>query len=574
MTQLADVAAASPGPGHTTTRRDLVRWIGTKNPFYALSAMLVLVGLWTSFGAQARPEQTWALMFGLGGYTLLLAVPASLLVRFARVWDDVRTVLLLVVLMFLATSVTFDESLARNPSQGIACYVIGLAFAIAMSEGILRTIRLTLPTGFRVPYYLFLALFFLYPIGLVPLLASPHSAALQWALFGFSAAAGIIALTLLPAIRRGPDYLRGNGSPWRWPFYPWALFVFLAVAVAARAFLLCWSMQHIERTDPERFIFGPYFLVPFVLGIAVLLLEIGITSRSQRTVVVALSMPILATMMAVIGYRPDALFQGFLAQFREQLGATPLYLTVVATACFFSYAALRRQPLATELLSASLIGLAFVAPSSLDVHHLSAARPWPMLGVATLQLALGLQHRRAWRCLAGVSCLVIAAMVWPSGTGVVAIPYRGPLLFHMAALALLVVGAIFDDAFGRFLRNAGAATLLLTCLVVASGAVGRAYFPSWLLVVYVPVMACVLAGYGMLVQHRMSLAASALAGGAWILALAARGYGALRHVVAGLDFIALGIVLLLVAHAVSLAKAGVLRRPKGSGPGDVGREMG
>mgnify|MGYP000126314188 CR=1 FL=1 len=33
------------------------------------------------------------------------------LVRFGNVWDDVRTVLLLVVLMFLATSVTFDDVL-------------------------------------------------------------------------------------------------------------------------------------------------------------------------------------------------------------------------------------------------------------------------------------------------------------------------------------------------------------------------------------------------------------------------------------------------------------------------------
>ena len=48
---------------------------------------------------------------------------ACLLVRFVGVWDDVRTVLLLVVLMFLATSVTFDEVLARSPARGVACYL-------------------------------------------------------------------------------------------------------------------------------------------------------------------------------------------------------------------------------------------------------------------------------------------------------------------------------------------------------------------------------------------------------------------------------------------------------------------
>jgi hypothetical protein len=59
------------------------------------------------------------------------------------------------------------------------------------------------------------------------------------------------------------------------------LFAFLAFGVAARSFLLCWSMQHVERTDPEQFIFGPYFLVPFLLSVAVLLLEIGLVARAD-----------------------------------------------------------------------------------------------------------------------------------------------------------------------------------------------------------------------------------------------------------------------------------------------------
>ena len=75
--------------------------------------LLVCLGLWVSFGSQADASETWALLFGMAGYTLLLAVTACLLVRFVGVWDDVRTVLLLVVLMFLATSVTFDDILAR-----------------------------------------------------------------------------------------------------------------------------------------------------------------------------------------------------------------------------------------------------------------------------------------------------------------------------------------------------------------------------------------------------------------------------------------------------------------------------
>ncbi len=121
----------------------------------------------------------------MAGYTLLLAVTACLLVRFVGVWDDVRTVLLLVVLMFLAISLTFDEVLARDPDRGVVCYLGGFFFAVAVSEGMLRGMRLTLPPLFRAPYYLTLALFFLYPVAITPLLDSPRSESdLLWALFG------------------------------------------------------------------------------------------------------------------------------------------------------------------------------------------------------------------------------------------------------------------------------------------------------------------------------------------------------------------------------------------------------
>src|SRR5262245_38229260 len=132
MSTFDDVRAASAPPSGGA--RGVVRWVCTKNPFYVLSAGLFLVGLFISFGDPAQLEDTWALMSGLAGYTLLLAVTACLLVRFGRVWDDVRTVLLLVVLMFLATSVTFDQVLVMDPERGRIFYVVGLLLAVAVSE--------------------------------------------------------------------------------------------------------------------------------------------------------------------------------------------------------------------------------------------------------------------------------------------------------------------------------------------------------------------------------------------------------------------------------------------------------
>ena len=74
-----------------------MRRIATSNPFYAISAALVVLGLRASFhlpgAATAYPTLT--LLLSLGGYTLLLAATAAFLVRLGNVWEDVRTLLLL-----------------------------------------------------------------------------------------------------------------------------------------------------------------------------------------------------------------------------------------------------------------------------------------------------------------------------------------------------------------------------------------------------------------------------------------------------------------------------------------------
>jgi hypothetical protein len=289
----------------------------------------------------------------------------------------VRTVLLLVVLMFLATSVTFDELLVMNPARGIPLYLGGLAFAVAVTEGLLRGIRLRLPAGFRVPYYLTLGLFFLYPLALVPVLREPHGEALLWGLFGFSPAAGLVFLTLLPAIRRGRDYLRDNGSPWPWPFYPWSLFVFLAVAVVGRSVLLCWSLHLLDGEGFTQVIFGPYFLVPLGLALTVLVLELGLVSRHRPTQLVALLLPVGLVVLAGIGHRAEPVYREFLDLFTARLGGAPLFLTVLVAAGFYLYAWLRGVPFATRSCSRVRSGYCAATPGGWSPWRASGPRGSP-----------------------------------------------------------------------------------------------------------------------------------------------------------------------------------------------------
>jgi hypothetical protein len=552
MSHPTDVRCAS-APSRAGGARGVIRWVCTSNPFYVLSAALFLAGLRVSFGDQTQEVDTWALMGGLAGYTLLLAVTACLLVRFGNVWDDVRTVLLLVVLMFLATSVTFDDVLVNDPARGLACCLGGLLFAVVVTEGLLRGMRLALPALFRMPYYLVLALFFLYPVALTPLVDDPQSEALMWGLFGFSTAAGLAFLTLLPAVRRGPDYVRDNGSPWRWPLYPWVLFGVLGFAVAGRAFLLCWSMHQLAGSDAGHLVFGPYFLVPFGLAAAILFLEIGIVSHHRGVLAAALAAPLGLVVLALVGHQPDAIYRGFLEVFTARLGGSPLFLTLLAAAAFYAWAALRRVPLATEALTAALAALAVVGPETPGLDELVRPRPEPILTAALLQLGLGLRGRSAPRCLLGTALAAGAALALPDD-----LHLRGLLAFHVALLGILIGGAAFDDDIGKLLRSLGAALVLLACLTLAIDQ--PAVLPPWAAVAYPLVMAGLLVAYGLWLRHRFSHAvalvvlACGIGGACW------RGYRAAREVVAGLDQLCLGLALFGLAVLVSLWKAGALPR--------------
>lgn len=553
MTPFADVRAGG-APG-------LIRWVCTKNPFYVLSAALFLAGLWVSFGDPAKAEDTWAMMSGLAGYTLLLAVTACLLVRFGQVWDDVRTVLLLVVLLFLATSVTFDEVLVLDPARGRTCALVGLLLAVVVTEGVLRGMRLRLPAGFRVPYYLILALFFLYPLALGPLVSEPRSEALMWGLFGFSPAAGLVFLTLLPAVRRGPDYVRANGSPWSWPLYPGTLFAVLAFAVPARAFLLCWSLHLLD--GPARLhssIFGLYFIVPFGLAVALLLLEMGLVSRHRGVVAAALIAPAILAVLALAGHRADPVYQSFLEAFTARLGGSPLFLTLLAAVGYYAWAAARRAPRAFEALTGTLVALAFVGPHTLGLDSLIPPAPAPLLAAGALYLGLGAWRRESWRSLAGAGGLVLAVvLVLPVEPEAVAI--RGLIALHLLLTAVLIVGAVFDDAFARLLRAAGAGLVLLACLaVIVVRLDAPSILPRWEADAYPLILAALLAVYGVLLGHRPSLGMATVVLSCWVAATGWRGYCFLRQLVSGLDYLAVSLAIFALAVLVSVGKSGLLAR--------------
>jgi hypothetical protein len=402
----------------------------------------------------------------------------------------------------------------------------------------------------------------LYPVAIVPIIDQPLSEWLCWALFGFSSAAGLVFLTLIPAIRRGRDYVQDSGSPWRWAWYPWTLFGLLGFAVGARSALLAWSMHHIPSAETEPYIFGPYFLVPFGFAVSMLLLEIALVEGRRGALIVAMLLPALLLLLTVVGHRADPIYQWFLSRFIERLGGTPLYLTLLACGGLYTYAALRRVPAALDGLTVVLGALAFVSPHTLDLDSTVSPRAWPIMIVAVVQSAIGLRRRSAWRSLIGTACAAISVTISlrPIGAG----GHQGPLLFHLALAAVLLIGAAFDDRLGRLLRTTGATMAVAGALVVMTGRLDHAGgAPKWLIEAYPLVVALAIAGYGLVLGHKYSMIASFLILSSWIAVIGCRGYVLLRRGISGLDYIAVGIALLGLAVLTSMAKGGVLQgRPR------------
>jgi hypothetical protein len=540
-------------PERARPARGLVRWLYSSNPFYILSADLVFVGLRMSFGAGGSAPSSSALLLGLAGYTLLMATAACFLIRVGKLWDDLRSLLLLVVMMFLAMALCGDETMAADPRRGAIGCAGGFVFAVVVTEAALRAIGLRLPGWYRGAYYLILAHVFLYPITLVGVLNEPESPQLQWGLFGFSAMAGLVLLPLVPAARGGAGMIAKNGSPWRWPLYPWSLFVVMAAGLGARCYSLCVSFHYVHGS---RTIFGPYFLVPIGLAVSLVWLEIAIAAKRRGVMVAAAAAPLCLACLAMTGHRDQAVYLHFLAMFEESLGGSPAYLTLIAAMLFLAYAAARRVPLAWELLALGLAALAVIGPRTVTFSLPVWPRPLPLVAAGLVLGVVAARRHSSGRAMLAAGLLVAGitrgwAEFWPSAESQL-------VALHLVIGALLAVGALFDDWFADLARAGGA----LLVLVLGAGAAVHA---SWIPVVtpatisaWYPLCAIALAFcYGFWLSDRLYLAIAAVDLAAWLAYSASSLYHRLRLVASGLDQIAWGMVFFLIAMTISLKKAGI-----------------
>jgi len=552
----------------SSVRSPLIRRIYTDNPFYAISAALMAYGVLKAYGElEIGAINCWLMMLVLAGYTSVLAAIAVLIVRFGKVWDDARSVLLIIVMLFLAVSVSADDLFVRMTSReaGILLLFGGYLFSAVVSELVLRGTGIRLGMLYRVPYHMTLVLFYVAPWWCAPQLHPRSYWATEWMLTLFPVAAAFIALCLLPAARRGPSYSAADGPPWQWPAYPWTLFVVLAGAVAIRSFVLCmsfgprgriWTYPPSDKHILFDTIWGPYFLVPLALASLLVMLELGLTSgsrRFQRFVLVAA--PALLLLAVPVGR--GVVFSRFLNAVVDTIGS-PLWLTVWGLIGFYCWAWMRRVPGASIGLSVMCLPLIVIGPRTIDAGSLVGPYPWPALTSAAIFLFDGLRRSSPELC-AAAACLA-AFGLWHLMPESIAFEYRFIICYHVLWLAAVVLGLAYRTLTARAFAVFGALLMPASALAAELWQLPQGADFAWRFS-YVVILAAVGLFVAWAWRQRLYLYASALTVSVALYHVTVLGFRRAVDYVGrpAMNALAWSIGMLLVAFLISSHKAGWLR---------------
>jgi len=558
----------------------LAGYIYRTNPFYLISALLFLCAQTVLFNTHDPWIETYVPMGLIAAYTLIMAGAAILIVRSGQVWDDARSIVLIVVALVVVLSVSFDTkilealdpavALGSEPRAGgllgaVALPALGWLFSVGVCELLCRGLRLRLRRPFKVVCYALLGLFFLYPCCVGYLVAQRTEEAAIRAIGLFPALAGVIYLFLVPAVRRGPAYAAADsGSPWGWPWYPWTLFGVLGLGVCARSYLLTLSFFPGVGFGSYRSMdsgFGLYMLIPFLLAVTILALEHGLRVRSRLLQTLVLFAPLVFFLLA----SPWLSSQGsacvrFASVLTGGQRGSPVLVAFACTFVLYVYSWVRRVKLADfALVTALVVAVMMDAKTGLPAT-MGVARWMPLYALAAIQAWLAYRTRASWWTFLSLLSMVLAVAANAQGTWFVRAHAAVP--FHLVYVGILVIGTLFDDGFARFLRFVGALLMPLLCMgaLFARRAVAPGV-PAWVVPPYVSVLLlAAAAAYFVLASDWYLQAGLACFGliGFRLFVRTCRWLGRLR--MAGMPAMIAAALVLAVALGISLLKGQVVQR--------------
>jgi len=535
----------------------LARLLYTQNPFYLIGTLLVLVGLQQCFGKESTLATSGTLVGMLAGYTLLLAAIATVIIRFGQIWDDARTILLVIVLLFFMLSTSLDFHLLftlEPPTPGSLLLGGGWLFSVVLSELLLRFLRIGLAARYRWPYYLILTLLFGYPVLLAWIDWYGWHAGRSWALLAFPAAGAAALLALLPAARTRARREPASGTPWIWPYYPWSLFVYLTIGLAIRSW---WLTISFEPAKGAEMCFKPYFLFPLVVAWSALIVEMGRARYSLGAMAAGTLLPLAGLLVAFPGPAQNSVEAVFLSRLAA-LGSPP-QLVVWSMLAFYGWAWLRRVPAAEAFLLVLGLFSSLLGRHTVDWHTLTLPQPLAVAAVAGLLIVQAICRESSWRALAAGSLVVVTARFAGARLGGDSLwfwQWHGPLA------AALLLPAVFNDPLAQLLRQAAWRLAPLAALVAAAVyPVALRNLPEGALSGYLAVLLLASVVLWRREQEVAPLAAAGVTLAANLLSHWRPAYLWLSEspLAGGLPWLAGGLGLVLLALTISLLKMGLWR---------------
>ncbi|MBD3672939.1 MAG: hypothetical protein HUJ26_05375 [Planctomycetaceae bacterium] len=538
----------------------VINLLYTHNPFYLLSTCFVIYAIKQAFQPESGDYlDPWLLMASLSGFTLLSAVTAFVVVKFGKVWEDARSIVLILVLMFLAISVSFDELLNLHPEQGLGLLMFGFLFSIVVSEGLLRGLRIRFPAVYRIPFYLTLALFFVFPYYVSPEVTGLGLTPTRWRLLQFPMAAAILTLSLMPAVRFGSQLLKENGTPWKWPYYPWTIFAFLALAVVGRTYYLNISFD--ESFGPLSAMytaFGLYHLIPFALAILVLLLEIALVEKKPGLLKRVMVLVGLLPVMAIPFRMNDPIYALFHARFTQTFGA-PLCLTVYAVGAFYVYAWMRGIKQAEWGLSFALLLGCLIGPETTTLSRIDEVNWMPLAMLGALQTVQTIRLRSSLRGIAATVLMTCVLVILTHRSLDAHLVQTIPP--HLILLGIMFCGFVFQDRAAYFFRKLAAISLPILAVATAWTCQSAGVAEGWL-ALYLVGMTTVPLGIWYVLRDRWYLASAMInvAGGSG--GMSWMGYRFVRSEFGAriIEPLLYGTAFFLIAVMISAHKAGAFDR--------------
>jgi hypothetical protein len=479
---------------------DLFKFLYNANPFYLISACLILYAQTVIFDTGNIWMET-AIPLGLiTTYTVLLTATAIFIVRRGSVWDDARSILLIILSLFVVLSSSIDAKTLDSPVAGAAWLGGGLCFSIVIAESLRMGLRLFLPLRFRAVFYTMIGIFFAYPFVMAQLVNSSSDSQLPTirGIILFPIVCGLALLPLIPVIRRGPSYLAANGTPWQWPMFPWSIFGLLTLGACCRTYLLSLSFYGGRGSGPFSHMetgFSLYMLIPLALASMILLLEFALERGEPRQIALFLAAPFLFLLMVSPGptRMNEELYHKFLATAVGSNGS-PILIALAGMLIFYVYAWYRSVKHSETILCGVLL-----LSQVMDVrsHWLSNSHiPTWIPGVAALAILVWIAVRKnstaSWMAFVLGALLVTGTEFRDSQFTA----WHGAIPAHIALASAILLGFLRNDLFAVALRYISAAviTLLFVTVLFFGDELSRG-LPEYLLAAYLAVLFAVLTWY-------------------------------------------------------------------------------